>query len=195
MTSFGPISDLFRAENVTSIWGIKRSLWRSWKKSQDDVVSKSMPKTTVINKHISNLCFSIKTHFPWDDHPTNPSRLFHDKPSPNLTHTKNIEYCAFCPSMLIASWAADRYKRSWATQRRFRQRSGVRKNGANFCGILKGFRAGKHIQNIDIQTCIDQKGPSQNQENVKCTNFLICMIYSCVTQTLFVHFYIYAIFP
>ncbi len=30
MTSIGPISGLFGAENVTSIWGIKRSLWRSW---------------------------------------------------------------------------------------------------------------------------------------------------------------------
>ena len=29
LTSFGPLSDLFRAY-VTSIWGIKRSLWRSW---------------------------------------------------------------------------------------------------------------------------------------------------------------------
>ena len=30
VTSFGTMDDLFRAEIVTSIWGIKRSLWRSW---------------------------------------------------------------------------------------------------------------------------------------------------------------------
>ena len=63
MTYLGVLSDLFKGENVTSIWGIKGSLGRSWFLCFAFVYSNQgynpykwviCPLTRVINLHITS---------------------------------------------------------------------------------------------------------------------------------------------
>ena len=60
VTSFVPISDLFRAENVTSIWWINRSLWRNW-----SWLCLFLPDTTVVKqkKNHSILASKLKLRY------------------------------------------------------------------------------------------------------------------------------------